>query len=164
VALTLMVGSFRATVDTWITQSLRGDLYVEPVGHRASQRATALPPALVAGARTLPGVRAVDTYRGSSIVLDGLLANVVGIEFAVQRDFGRLQFVDGADAKRVLARALAEHGVLVTESFAHRHRVRAGETLVLPTRAGQVRMPIAGVFYDYSTDAGAVLMDAALYA
>src|ERR1044071_1878423 len=102
VGLTIMVGSFRGTVDTWITQSLRGDLYVEPVGHRASQRATALPPALPpelgAGARQLPGVAAVDTYRGSSIVLQGLLANVVGIDFAVQRAYGRLQFVGGATA------------------------------------------------------------------
>src|SRR6185503_1331779 len=73
VALTVMVRSFRRTVDTWVTQTLRGDLYVEPVGHHASQRATVLPPELVEGARRLPGVAAVDTYRGSSITLDGLL-------------------------------------------------------------------------------------------
>ena len=164
VALTIMVGSFRATVDTWITQSLRGDLYVEPVGHRASQRASSLPPELVLGTRGLPGVAAVDTYRASSLVLDGLLANVVGVEFEVQRKFGRLQFVGGADARIVLARALSENGVIVTESFAHRHRVHAGQLLALPTPAGRVMVPIEGVFYDYSTDAGAVLMDRALYA
>jgi putative ABC transport system permease protein len=164
VALTIMVGSFRGTVDTWITQSLRGDLYVEPVGHRASQRATSLPPELVGGARRLPGVAAVDTYRASSCVLDGLLANIVGIEFAVQRRYGRLQFVGGEAARAVLGRALAGDGVVVTESFAHRHRVRTGDRLVLPTPAGPVRVKVEGVFYDYSGDAGAVLMDRALYA
>ena len=164
VALTIMVGSFRSTVDTWITQSLRGDLYVEPVGHRASQRATALPAELVEGARRLPGVAAVDTYRASSIVLDSLLANVVGIEFAVQRAFGRLQFLGGDDSRRVLGRALAEHGVIVTESFAHRHHVRVGQMLGLPTPAGFARARVEGVFYDYSSDAGAVLMDRACYA
>jgi putative ABC transport system permease protein len=163
VALTIMVGSFRSTVDTWITQSLRGDLYVEPVGHRASQRATSLPAELVAGASRLHGVAAVDTYRASSCVLDGLLTNVVGIEFAVQRAHGRLQFVGGEDARTVLARALAEGGVIVTESFAHRHRVRTGEPLALPTPAGRILLPVEGVFYDYSSDAGAVLMDRALY-
>jgi putative ABC transport system permease protein len=164
VALTIMVGSFRGTVDTWITQSLRGDLYVEPVGHRASQRATSLPPELVAGARGLPGVAAVDTYRASSCVLDGLLANIVGIELEVQRTYGRLQFVGGEDARTVLGRALAGGGVLVTESFAHRHRVRTGDWLTLPAPAGSVRLKVEGVFYDYSSDAGAVLMDRALYA
>lgn len=164
VGLTIMVSSFRGTVDTWITQSLRGDLYVEPVGHRASQRATALPPELVAGARRLPGVLAVDTYRASSIVLDGLLASVVGIEFEVQRTHGRLQFVGGEDASTVLGRALAGGGVIVTESFAHRHRVRAGERVLLPTPSGSAEVRVEGVFYDYSTDAGAVLMDRSLYA
>ncbi len=51
-----------------------------------------------------------------------------------------------------------------SKSFAHRHRVRAGERLALPTPSGTVRPRIEGVFYDYSTDAGAVLMDRALYA
>ncbi|MEQ1833795.1 MAG: FtsX-like permease family protein, partial [Candidatus Eisenbacteria bacterium] len=164
VALSVMVGSFRSTVDTWITQSLRGDLYVEPVGHRASQHATALPPALVTGASALPGVVAVDTYRGSSITLDGLLAMVIGIDFAVQRDHGRLQFVNGEDARVVLGRALRDGGVVVTESFAHRHRVTTGGALVLPTPAGEVSVAVEGVFYDYSSDAGAVMMDRALYA
>ncbi len=164
VALSVMVGSFRLTVDTWITQSIRGDLYVEPLGHRTSGRATALDPALVEGARHLPGVAAIDTYRASSITVDGLLAQAVGIDFDVQRRFGRLKFVSGEDSRRVLARALASAGVIVTESYAHRHQVGAGDTLRLPVPGGVARLPIAGVFYDYSTDAGAVLMDRALYA
>ena len=164
VALTVMVGSFRSTVDTWITQSLRGDLYVETVGHRASQRATSLPRALVEGTRALSGVAAVDTYRGTSLTMDGLLAMAIGIDFQVQRDHGRLQFVGGEDARIVLDRALREGGVIVTESFAHRHRVKPGGTLLLPTPAGAVPVPVEGVFYDYSSDAGAVLLDRALYA
>jgi putative ABC transport system permease protein len=163
VALTTMIASFRGTVDRWITQTLRGDLYVEPVGHRASGSATALPAGFVDSLRTLPGVSAVDTYRGAALTLDGQPAQVVGIEFAVQREHGRLQFVNGEDARRVLQRALDRGGVIVTESFAHRRRVRAGERIVLPATAGPVALTVEGVFYDYSTDAGAVLMDRALY-
>ncbi len=164
VALTVMVGSFRRTVDLWITQTLRGDLYVESVGHRASQRATSLPAELVAGTRALAGVRAVDTYRASTVTLGGRVASVVGIEFAVQRDQGQLGFVGGEDTRAVLERARVGDGVIVTESFAHRFRLRAGDRLVLPAARGQVDVRVEGVFYDYSTDAGAVLMDRALYA
>ena len=164
VSLTVMVRSFRRTVDTWVTQTLRGDLYVEPVGHHASQRATALPPELVAGARKLPGVAAVDTYRSSALTLSGRRAQVVGIEFDVQRRFGRLQFVGGEDARTVLGRAQAEGGVVVTESFSQHFRKRAGDVLALPCAQGLVPLRIEGVFYDYSVDAGAVLMDRARYA
>lgn len=164
VALTVMIGSFRRTVDRWITQTLRGDLYVETVGHRASQRATALPPEFVAALREVPGVAAVDTYRATSISLGDRLAYVVGIELAVQRDRGQLEFVGGEDPHRVLERARTGNGVIVTESFAHRFRVRAGDRVRLPAARGEVTLPVEGVFYDYSVDAGAVLMDRALYA
>jgi len=164
VALTVMVRSFRRTVDTWVTQTLRGDLYVEPVGHRASQRATVLPAELVEGARRLPGVAAVDTYRASTLTFAGRRAQVVGIEFDVQRRFGRIQFVGREAAATVLGRALSEAGVVVTESFAHRFYKRSGDLLALPCREGLVNLKVEGVFYDYSVDAGAVLMDRALYA
>ena len=164
VALTVMVGSFRRTVDTWITQSLRGDLYIEPVGHRVSAGATSLPPELIAAAAHLPGVAAVDTYRGTPIQYQGALAYVVGVEFAVQRDRGRLSFLGGEPSRTVLARSLAEQGVIVTESFAHRHRVAVGDSIALPAAGGLARVKVEGIFYDYSTDAGAVLMDAHTFA
>jgi putative ABC transport system permease protein len=164
VSLTVMVRSFRRTVDTWVTQTLRGDLYVEPVGHHASQRATALPPELVAAARRLPGVAAVDTYRASALTLSGRRAQVVGIELDVQRRFGRLRFVGGEAARSVLGRALTEGGVVVTESFAQHFGKRPGDLLALPCRQGLIPLRIEGVFYDYSVDAGAVLMDRARYA
>ncbi len=164
VALTIMVRSFRSTVDTWITQTIRGDLYVEPAGHRTSLAATALPDSLVRAARRLPGVRAVDTYRATPIRLGNRQAFAVGIDFAVQERFGHLEFLHGVPSRDVFARALARNEVLVTESFAHNFRVRTGDTLRLPAPAGNEALRIAGVFYDYSAEGGAVLMDRHLFA
>ncbi|NOT33330.1 MAG: ABC transporter permease, partial [Candidatus Eisenbacteria bacterium] len=163
VAMSVMIGSFRRTVDQWVTQSLRGDLYVEPVGHRESASATALPLDLLTKLRALPGVVAMDTYRGTPIEVGGRLAQAAGIDFEVQRDHGSLEFVD-ADTRAVFDRALATSACVVTESFAHRHRVAAGDSVTLDVPAGRVRLAIAGVFYDYSVDAGAVLMDRRLFA
>lgn len=164
VALSIMVGSFRRTVDTWITQTIRGDLYIEPVGHRSSLGATVLPDSLIEGAARLPGVIAVDTYRGTAIRYRDRLAFVVGIDFAVQSRLGQLAFLNGADSRGLLAAAREAGDVIVTESFAHRHRTRPGDTLELRTPSGPARLRVAGVFYDYSTDAGAVLMDRRLFA
>ncbi|MCC6651185.1 MAG: ABC transporter permease, partial [Candidatus Eisenbacteria bacterium] len=164
VALHVMVGSFRRTVDTWITQTIKGDLYVEPVGHRTSQSATVLPPDLVEGARAIAGVAAVDTYRSTSMTVNGLLAFAVGVDMRVQRDFGRLSFTSGEDARTVLDRVLASGGVVVSESYAHRHRVAQGDVITLPAGAGPARVKVEAILYDYSTDAGAVLMDRGTYA
>lgn len=164
VALTVMVGSFRRTVDTWIAQTLRGDLYIEPVGHRASLGATALPESLLTAAARLPGVAAMDTYRGTPFTFRDRLAFAIGIDFEVQAKHGRLQYLDGASHADVMRRCLERGEVIVTESFAHRHRLRRGDVITLPTPAGASRVALAGVFYDYSTDAGAVLMDRRLFA
>jgi putative ABC transport system permease protein len=163
VALDIMVGSFRRTVDTWVRQTIRGDLYVEPVGHRAGGSTTVLPPELLEQVRALPGVAAVDTYRGARILHRGAIAHAVGVDFRVQLERGRLRLTRG-DARTALGRALREDGALVTESFAHHHRLRAGDTLALATPSGVARLPVCGVLVDYSTDAGAVYVDRALYA
>jgi putative ABC transport system permease protein len=161
------VRSFRSTVDTWITQSIRGDLYVEPFGHRELGGATALPPAFVDAVRALPGVRAVDTFRGARIVVgSGAAARpavAIGVDLGVQRHHGALAFVHG-DAAAILDRALARDEAIVTESFAYHARLAAGDTLALATPTGTARLRIAGVVYDYSTDAGVVYLDRALFA
>lgn len=163
VAMSIMVGSFRTTVDRWITQTLRGDLYVEPVGHRENASATSLPAEFLDRARALPGVEAMDTYRGTQITHGGRIAFAAGIDFEVQRDHGHLDFV-GLSAREAFQRALDTGGCIVTESFAHRHGVARGDTLRLRVPAGAVALPVAGVFFDYSVDAGAVLMDRRLFA
>lgn len=164
VALSIMVGSFRRTVDTWITQTLRGDLYVEPAGHRTSLAATQMPASLVRDAAAIPGVIAVDTYRATPMRFRDRPVTAVGIDFGVQARHGNLRFLHGADGRAVLSAARARGEVVVTESFAHRFRVAPGDTLRLPAPAGEAAVRVAGVFFDYTTDAGAVLMDRSLFA
>jgi len=43
--------------------------------------------------------------------------------------------------------------------LANRLGLREGDDLELPTPRGRIRFPIAGVFYDYRTEGGMVLMD-----
>jgi putative ABC transport system permease protein len=163
VALSVMVGSFRRTVDVWIGQSIRGDLYVEPVGHRLHLGSSVIPPALVDSLRALPGVVAVDTYRGARVPFGERIAFVAGVDFEVQARHGSLRFQRG-QAPAILDRARAGGGVIVSEAFSHHQRVGAGDTLELATPAGRARLAVEGVYYDYTSDAGAVLMHRDLFA
>jgi putative ABC transport system permease protein len=49
--------------------------------------------------------------------------------------------------------------VLVSEPFAYRRGLRAGSTLELPARGGPHAFPVAGVFADYGSDQGMVVLD-----
>lgn len=158
IGLSVMVGSFRKTVDIWVTQTIRGDLYIEPVGRRVTATATVLPPEVVEAARSTPGVAATDTYRAVEITYGDRMAHLAGVDLAIQRDRGRLLFMNGRSPE-VLDRALSTGGVVASESFAFRTGVKPGDRVSLDTPSGRVDLPLAGVFYDYTSDAGLLLMD-----
>lgn len=162
VSLTTMITSFRKTVDVWVGQSLRGDLYVEPVGRDAGGPATRLPDELEQKAAAIPGVAAVDSYRGRELTYNGRLIYVGGVEFDVQAAHGDLQMVSGT-ASEVMRRAARAGEAIVSESFAFKHGLGAGDRLHLPVEAGSESLRIAGVYFDYSTDAGTVMLDRPLY-
>jgi len=67
------------------------------------------------------------------------------------------------DAKSALKRMAAEEGVIVSESFQSRFGKGPGDRLQLSTPAGLASFPVIGVYVDYSSDSGSILMDRALY-
>jgi putative ABC transport system permease protein len=67
-------------------------------------------------------------------------------------------------APEILERARAGGSVIVSESFHHHQRVAAGDTIELATPSGLARLLVEGVYSDYTSDAGAVLMHRDLYA
>src|SRR5262249_26289222 len=150
------------TVDTWITQTVRGDLYIEPVGHRESGEATVLPETFVQAVTHVPGVAAVDTYRGTTLLFQGRRVFAIGIDFDLHRRYGSLQVTHG-NPEAILARATQHGEALVTESFAYHFRIVPGDSIDLRVPAGDTRLRVAGVLYDYATDAGVVLLDAPLF-
>jgi putative ABC transport system permease protein len=122
-----------------------------------------LPAEVVTAARALPGVAAVDTYRGVTTRHEGRTVSLVGLDFSVLSRHGRILFRDGRSPE-ILSRALAARGVVVTESFSRRFGTRPGDRLQLATPSGPREAEVEGIFYDYSTDAGAIVMDRRLYA
>jgi putative ABC transport system permease protein len=54
-------------------------------------------------------------------------------------------------------------GVFISEPLAYRRGIRVGDTLSLFSEAGIARFPVVGVFYDYGSDQGVVMMDRARY-
>jgi putative ABC transport system permease protein len=57
----------------------------------------------------------------------------------------------------------AGEGVLVSEPLSYKRRVRVGDRITLITRAGPRPFPVAGIYRDYGSDAGAILMHRRTY-
>jgi putative ABC transport system permease protein len=71
---------------------------------------------------------------------------------------GRLLFRRG-DSARILREARARGEVVVSETFAERYRLGEGDTVTLHPPGRTVYLRIAGVYYDYTTEGGLVVMD-----
>ena len=166
VGVGVMIESFRDTVERWIDQTLMADLVVTPheKGLDADPRENVfrISPEMVRLAGAVPGVAAVDPYRQVRIQVGSTQAYLAARDLALHAERSRYLFADG-DSSRRLRQAIAEQGVVVSEVLARRLGVNVGAVLSLPTGAGQKEFPVAGVFYDYATDGGKIVLDRSLY-
>jgi len=154
-----MIRSFRTTVDRWIQQSVRFDVFVGLQSNTVSASVQSpLPEEVVRYLRELPEVRTVDTYRSYRVQLGDRPTTLASVGIGAADRAGRLTFRSG-DHRRIVQQAEAGEAVLVSEPFALRRGVAEGDTLVLPTPRGERMFPVAGVFYDYTSDGGMILME-----
>jgi putative ABC transport system permease protein len=159
VAVGIMVGSFRKTVVVWMGDRLQADLYLRPAAPQGADRHPTMSPAIPAALAKLPEVEAVDTLRSYEISFGGLPVTLGGIEAGLVQHYGTRPLVSGAQPGSVWPRLVGRNAVLVSEPFANKHNVHAGDTLMLPLGSARVPFRVLDVYYDYSNERGFIVMD-----
>ena len=110
--------------------------------------------------KVFPGnVVAVDGIRGVDVSYRNSLVIVGSGRFGVLLNHGNLLFKTPPDGRGALADAIGKAAVVVSESFALKFDVSVGDVITLPTGLGDRPFHVTGVYYDYSTDRGLVVMD-----
>lgn len=161
VGVGIMVTSFRQTVETWLDTSLQADVYVSPPGLAANRPDATLDPQVVEVLETMPGV--VEAVRNRNIIARSgdRLVQVVGVEGGEQGGRG-YTLVSGSYEDSWAA--FQQGAVFISEPFAYRFNVPSeGGSVTLQTDLGQHTFPVAGIFYDYSSDQGVVVMQLETY-
>jgi len=162
VGVGIMVASFRATVERWLATTLQADVYVSPPGLVGSRTEVPLDPALIARLAAVPGVASVATHRGVVVESPAGPTRLVALDIPAARYF-TFRFKTGAGA--AVWPAFQDGGaVIVSEPFAWRRAVGPGSSIELATDRGPRRFAVAGVFYDYASDQGVVIMSRRTYA
>ncbi len=155
----IMVGSFRQTVLLWMGDQLPADLYMRPAGDPAADRHPTISPELADTIAGLPGVAAIDRLREYEISYDGMPAGLGSVELRLLRSYHKADFLSGRSRNEVLAQLRDANTVIVSEPFANKHHVQAGDSITLSLGDAKPTFRIADVFYDYSSERGAILMD-----
>ncbi|HWB86702.1 MAG TPA: FtsX-like permease family protein [Bryobacteraceae bacterium] len=155
----IMVGSFRQTVLLWLNVQLRADLYVRPAGRSSVGEYPDLPSEVTGILRSTPGVAAVDDFRALEFHYRGERATFGASDMEIVRRFGRLRFLPGEDRDAILRLLPGSDRAIVSEPFANHFGVHAGDRLMLPIGGKNVTLAIAGIYYDYSSSQGYVMVD-----
>lgn len=157
----IMVASFRLTVERWLENRLRADLYLSTAGTGTGRGRPPLDPALVERLAAVPGAAAVSMSRRVTIESADGLTELLALQIPESVFVGlRLREGRGEDAWLPFVRG---EGVIVSEPYAYRHRIGKGDRLRLRTDRGEREFPVLGVYYDYGSDSGVVAMGRAGY-
>ena len=157
IGIRTMVASFRTSLDSWMGQRFAADVFIGPeltVNHKAD---ATLDPAVEAWVRHQPGVRHVIEYRAIDTPIGGKPTMLTG--------------TDVAEVLRTLPMKSTQGGpfdpakdVLVSEPLAGRTGWHRGDSITVDSPTGPHRFHVYGVFYDFGTERGQLMLDRHTYA
>ncbi|NWF72342.1 MAG: FtsX-like permease family protein [Nitrospirae bacterium] len=166
IGVAVMVRSFRDTVEVWVDETVMADLIVAPQswlqGKQVGQSSRALPGTWRSTLSSIDGIAAVDALREMSVGVDGQPVALVSRDLRLHARHSRYRMVRG-DSTEALQRAAETGGTLLSEVLATRLQLREGNKVSITTPTGHVAMSVEGIFYDYATDGGKMVVDRAWY-
>lgn len=161
VGLGVMIDSFRGSLTRWLDGTLQADIYVSLPGATPSRAAGTLWPSIVEDFTAHPAVVGHSTYRGQRRVEGGDVYDLVALDLD-PRGEAAFAFLPGSDPD-ALSRFRAGEAVIVSEPYAYRRGLDVGASVRISGERAEVDLPIAGVFRDYGSEQGTVMMGRALY-
>jgi putative ABC transport system permease protein len=161
VGVDVMVHSFRATVVEWLTASLQSDIFVQPPSLVSGRGDGTLLPQVIERVSATDGVLAVSNIRNRRVRAGGgEVALHVPVIAAGQPSVYRFRTPRGGDARRLLAEGDV---IAVSEPYAFHHGLDVGQTIDLGTDRGAKPFRVVGVYADYASDEGGILMSRPTY-
>jgi putative ABC transport system permease protein len=154
IGVSVMVDSFRGSVDRWLQQTLQADVY-------AGVQRGSLDPALLRDIATLDGVEAFSTSRRVQLEDAGGRTQLIAIRMA-PGGYAGTEIID-ANPDEVWPRWERDDVVLVSEPYAYQQGVSRGDVVELPTDGGPRAFEIAAIYQSYDINASAMLMSRNVY-
>ncbi len=165
VGVSVMIGSFRNTVDVWLNDTLQADIFLSTPRLTNSEIGGVLAADVRDTAVNTPGIAWAVTARELPITLPdyALAADLIAVDGDVSNGNRRYLWLAG-DRPTAWEKLLAGEGIFITEPLLQRENLGLPPPpITIATPAGERTFPVLAVTYDYTTDQGRVYMGQSLY-
>jgi putative ABC transport system permease protein len=154
--------SFRVSIGAYVARTTVADILVSCSAEVFSPATAPMAPEVAAALSAHPAVAEVQRVRVVDVNLGGRRADLFALDAAAWERRVGFPFIRG-EPKRAAQALIAGEGLAVSANFAHTFGLDVGDAVSLPTPKGTLSLPIVGVFLDYSTAFGAVVIDRRAY-
>ena len=162
IGVSIMIESFRQTVNVWLEEILQGDIYISVPGYTSNRSMLEIDPMVIERVESWDGVDKLFTLRTvmvdsgeDPVSLSAVYNPGVGEERPIIWSENRPEDIWGA---------MQAGSVMLTEPLAYRLDLLApGSVITLNTDRGLHTFPVEGVYYDYTSSEGGILMAMDVY-
>jgi putative ABC transport system permease protein len=158
----VMIDSFRSSLIVWLDTTLQSDIYVSAPSETGNRADGALPSGLAERLTGLPGIAEISMGRSVRVESDTGSVLLLGLTSSSVSPSG-FSF-DGGEAADLWTRFETGELILASEPYAYHHDVGVGDRVALFTQRGWQSFEIGGIFRDYGSDAGMLVMSGGRYA
>ncbi|HET8934868.1 MAG TPA: FtsX-like permease family protein [Polyangiales bacterium] len=150
--------SFTTSLMSWIDQTLPGDLFITQSAASAGVSSRNMP--LASGFYTklagIPEIESISRTRIIDVPFRGENIKLVARDLDVYQARARFVMLEGEHS--AVVKRLHAGDAMVSENFSRRFGVHAGDEVELGMQTGTHRLRVAGVYVDYTSDVGTVLL------
>ena len=155
IGLSSMIDSFRHSLVWWMNSQLRGEAYV------STKADVPVPEEFYNEVKKIPGIGGIDVFTNVPITFRDKPAGVTSIDAAVLQKYTRFGWLKGSSENAW--EAVKRGDAIISESFALRFKVKKGDRVTIATSRGPATLSVAGVYYDYASEHGVIMIDRSLY-
>jgi putative ABC transport system permease protein len=148
-------------ITRWLNTALNPDLFVSATESMVSH-SYRFPPSVGEALKSVEGVAQVHPVRDARIIFRGTPVLLLATDVGAIRDNARLPAIEGNTEEMYRLTAQGK-GVIVADNLALLKGIRLGETIDIPSPAGLVRLPVAGITLEYSDQQGTIMMDRSVF-
>jgi putative ABC transport system permease protein len=154
IGVSIMVHSFRVSVGTWLDNSLQSDVYVGVAGGSLDEK-------VLADLVALPDIDHFSTSRRAWSESANGRIRILALQMAPESFAGFS--LRSEDEESAWAMFTSEDVVMVSDPYAYKHGVAAGDSVIFNTQQGSKAFPIAAIYQSYDSNDGTVLFKRETY-